>query len=234
MNIIEQHPDKLQFSSDCQSEGPLPVLAVVVPNSPLQIIVEINEQHRLAKLHAAETIKHAVRCGELLLQQKKLLPHGEFTRWVEQNCEFSARSARAYMQVTENFQNGSALPFSSIRQALLPAHHSQKKVDSDDGGEFVERVKSVEAPKTALDSIKFNAHAKKKAALAHDGRPSLIITINDISDSLSVFYSSKDALNLNFNSISSAEAVELAQKLQTAMESMKRLHKSLTKRIERS
>ena len=38
--------------------------------------------------------------------------------WIEANCEFSGRSARAYIQTAEKSQNGSVLPFSSLRQAL--------------------------------------------------------------------------------------------------------------------
>jgi hypothetical protein len=103
-------------SSIAHSSGEL----VLTPGPALQLIAEINNEHRLAKSHADQTIKHAVRCGELLLQQKDRLPHGQFMAWIAQNCEFSGRSARNYMKVAENFNNGSALPLSSLRQALLP------------------------------------------------------------------------------------------------------------------
>ena len=60
--------------------------------------------------------KHAIRCGELLAAQKVDLKHGGFKPWIEENCEFSCPSARAYMQVSK--QSGRPLPFSSINEAL--------------------------------------------------------------------------------------------------------------------
>ena len=72
------------------------------------------ESARLAKL-AAEirdaqareirslrpALDHAVRCGQLLLQAKKIAGHGNWETWLEKNVPFSARSAREYMQLAE-------------------------------------------------------------------------------------------------------------------------------------
>lgn len=77
---------------------------------------EINRQHRLAKETASQAVDHALACGELLLQVKGELPYGSFETWVEANCDFAPRTARAYMKVA---QNGNALPdYPSLRQAL--------------------------------------------------------------------------------------------------------------------
>jgi hypothetical protein len=77
---------------------------------------EINRQHRLAKETASQAVDHALAVGELLAQVKGELPHGSFEAWVEANCDFAPRTARAYMKVA---QNGNALPnYPSLRQAL--------------------------------------------------------------------------------------------------------------------
>ena len=78
---------------------------------------DINEAHRLARQHAESAVQYAIRCGELLAAKKAELPHGEFGKWVEANCEFSYSSARAYMQAAAK-QNDSTLAFSSLREAL--------------------------------------------------------------------------------------------------------------------
>lgn len=81
---------------------------------------EINTEHRLARESAESAIQHARRCGQLLLQKKSELQHGQFAEWVTANCEFSYRSARAYMRVAAlQNETGSTLPLSSLRQALI-------------------------------------------------------------------------------------------------------------------
>lgn len=36
--------------------------------------------------HAGHAVLHAVRCGELLIQAKSMVPHGDWMLWVECNC----------------------------------------------------------------------------------------------------------------------------------------------------
>lgn len=83
---------------------------------PARISTEINEAHQLARECAETAIKHAIRCGELLQQQKDALRHGEFLPWVEAHCEFSPRTAQRYMQVAAN--PSQSVVFESLRQAL--------------------------------------------------------------------------------------------------------------------
>jgi hypothetical protein len=80
---------------------------------------EVNQAHQFAKEHAETAVEWAIKCGQLLGVKKKELGHGPFAAWVNQWCDFSYRSGRAYMQAAAKAkQNGSALPFSSVRQAL--------------------------------------------------------------------------------------------------------------------
>lgn len=55
---------------------------------------EINACHRLAR---SEYARHAIRAGELLLQQKARCRHGEFQRWIEDHCDFAYSTAARYM-----------------------------------------------------------------------------------------------------------------------------------------
>jgi len=88
-------------------------------NLPAISAEHINAEHRLAREAAGSAVEHVIACGRLLLDVKASLKHGEFGRWVEANCDFSYRTARAYIRATQKAaQNGSALPFSSLRQAL--------------------------------------------------------------------------------------------------------------------
>lgn len=76
--------------------------AVVATSKSFSLIAEINEAHRLARCDAESAVKHATRCGELLLKQKRALPHGEFMRWIGTNCEFSQATANNYMRAAQN------------------------------------------------------------------------------------------------------------------------------------
>lgn len=58
------------------------------------IAEEINAAHRLAR---HEYARHAIRCGELLLQQKARTRHGEFQKWIDDHCEFAYSTAARYM-----------------------------------------------------------------------------------------------------------------------------------------
>ena len=59
----------------------------------------INAEHALAQ---EEFLKHAIRCGELLLEQKQRVGYGNFGKWIEAHCEFSVASANNYMKVAKN------------------------------------------------------------------------------------------------------------------------------------
>jgi hypothetical protein len=58
-----------------------------------------NREHSRAQGAARQSVKHAVEAGGLLLQAKKEVSHGDFTRWLEENFEGSPRHARRYMQL---------------------------------------------------------------------------------------------------------------------------------------
>lgn len=92
---------------------------------PVPAAKDINEAHRLARSAAETAVGHAIRCGQLLAQMKESLPHGAFQDWVSRKCEFSERTARVYMQAAG--QNGSALPFSSLRAFIEVEKKPSKK-----------------------------------------------------------------------------------------------------------
>jgi N6-adenosine-specific RNA methylase IME4 len=59
------------------------------------------QQHDLAaeiRRLAKDTVGNLLEIGRLLTEAKEALPHGEFEGWVESECRFSTRTARALMQ----------------------------------------------------------------------------------------------------------------------------------------
>lgn len=62
------------------------------------LAAEITEAHALATKYADQAIEHAKRAGQLLLEVKAQLPHGEFLPWLAENVSVSERQAQRYMR----------------------------------------------------------------------------------------------------------------------------------------
>ena len=63
------------------------------------IAIELNKLHELAIGTARQAVDYAKQAGELLLQVKAQLPHGEFGRWRENNTALTERTCQRYMAV---------------------------------------------------------------------------------------------------------------------------------------
>jgi hypothetical protein len=145
------------------------------------IAEKINEEHRLAHSAAETAVAHAVRCGQLLIQQRKAMNHGEFMPWVKKNCEFSHATANRYMKAGQNPHavgislrhlfpsgrkpNGSgamAVPSLSAR----PARLSRKDLrDLRLYGELHQHCKAMEAADNAVrKAVRALRRAKKEAS----------------------------------------------------------------------
>lgn len=66
---------------------------------------EINAEHRSCDEALREGLRHALRAGELLIEAKSRVQHGEWGRWLEENFEGSSRTAQGYMKVAREIPN---------------------------------------------------------------------------------------------------------------------------------
>jgi hypothetical protein len=62
-------------------------------------VQEIWNLHGLFIESLKKSLEHAMRIGELLVEQKSELPHGLFGAWIDSNMPFSIRTAQNYMKV---------------------------------------------------------------------------------------------------------------------------------------
>lgn len=98
----------------------------------------INSLHNEARGDAISAVQKACDCGDLLIEQKQDLKHGEWAKWVEANCHFSERTAQHYMKASKiREEHGGDLPFSSLRGLYGPAPDTPEKVDKDDANRSV-------------------------------------------------------------------------------------------------
>lgn len=72
------------------------------------------------------SLNSAIEIGWLLTEQKKNLPHGEFTAWIKLNMPFSDRTARNYMQLYTNRDKLKTESVSDLAGAYkLLTHHKE-------------------------------------------------------------------------------------------------------------
>ena len=77
---------------------------VIVPATGLEHLAErINDAHREARYHASRAVERALEAGDLLLEVKSTLGHGEWLPWLAQHCpDVSRRSAQGYMRLARD------------------------------------------------------------------------------------------------------------------------------------
>jgi hypothetical protein len=89
---------------------------------------EINTEHGHVETYKHKTIQHAIRCGELLLEMKQRVGHGNWLAWVEEHFEASERTARNYMEIAKSAAVADLKDDTTMRSALRAlASPSQSK-----------------------------------------------------------------------------------------------------------
>ncbi len=95
----------------------------------------ISKEHQACRSAAQSAVQHAIRAGELLLEAKSKIPHGQWLSWLEGNCGVAERTAQAYMRLARELpklEPGKAqcvadLP---IREALSAIAEGEAQVES--------------------------------------------------------------------------------------------------------
>jgi hypothetical protein len=79
---------------------------------------EINAEHGQVETYKHNTIQHAIRCGELLLEMKQRVGHGNWLTWVQEHFEASERTARNYMEIAKSAAVADLQDDTTMRSAL--------------------------------------------------------------------------------------------------------------------
>jgi hypothetical protein len=96
-----------------------------MPPTPDEIR-QINTEHQAAVSNSNGSLQHAIACGEKLKAAKEKVAHGEWEKWLGQNCpNIGERNLRLYMQLASKgpelkkaaVQNGNAVADLSLRGA---------------------------------------------------------------------------------------------------------------------
>jgi len=68
-----------------------------------------NAEHVRAEAAVGAALDHARKAGEYLIEAREIIPYGEWMAWLRQNCTFSERTARAYVQVARRYDELSGM-----------------------------------------------------------------------------------------------------------------------------
>jgi hypothetical protein len=75
----------------------------VIPRPSLGALARrIQAAHEAAQASARTALESAILCGELLLEAKRLVGHGRFLPWLDENTTLGPRQAQRYMRVARN------------------------------------------------------------------------------------------------------------------------------------
>ena len=71
-------------------------------NSLSDLSARIRVEHHATSAALKSSVEHAMAAGDLLLEAKALVPHGQWLPWLAEHCEMSERTAQLYMRTAKN------------------------------------------------------------------------------------------------------------------------------------
>jgi phage N-6-adenine-methyltransferase len=134
----------------------------VIPRPSLGALAKrIQAAHEAAQASARTTLESAILCGELLLEAKRLVAHGRFLPWLDENTTLGPRQAQRYMRVARNqdaLRNASSETHLAGAMALLAGPKGEPATGpwsgSVDGAvEWYTPASVIEAVREALGGI---------------------------------------------------------------------------------
>jgi Protein of unknown function (DUF3102) len=85
----------------------------------VSLATRIRQEHEAVATSIMKAVEHAITAGELLLEAKGQVKHGEWLSWLADNCEISARTAQAYMRLARApLEKRNAVADLPLREAL--------------------------------------------------------------------------------------------------------------------
>src|SRR5262245_5139507 len=78
------------------------MLPAIGDNSLADLAARIKAEHTAVADSLNESVKHAIAAGELLLEAKEKVKHGQWLPWLRDNCSLSKPTAQLYMRVAKN------------------------------------------------------------------------------------------------------------------------------------
>jgi hypothetical protein len=107
-------------------------------NSLADLAARINTAHEAAAAALKSSVIHAMQAGDLLIEAKKQVGHGEWLPWLKANFAFSDRTARLYMQVARSRADVEA-KMATVADLTLRDVLAEPEPEPDDHGISIHR-----------------------------------------------------------------------------------------------
>jgi Protein of unknown function (DUF3102) len=72
---------------------------ITTSNSLAELAARINTEHLAASRALKQGAEHAMNAGDLLIEAKVKVPHGQWLPWLAKHCDISERTAQLYMRL---------------------------------------------------------------------------------------------------------------------------------------
>jgi len=71
-------------------------------NSLADLAARIRAEHEATAEALRDSVAHAMVAGDLLIEAKAQVPHGQWLPWLAEHCAISERTAQLYMRTAKN------------------------------------------------------------------------------------------------------------------------------------
>jgi len=71
-------------------------------NSLADLAARIKLEHQAVAVALKDSLRHALAAGELLIEAKERVPHGQWLPWLREHCTISERTAQLYMRAAKH------------------------------------------------------------------------------------------------------------------------------------
>jgi phage N-6-adenine-methyltransferase len=162
--------------------------AVIPAHRPLEAVAaDINLAHREAQQYAAKAVERALTAGDLLLEAKTRVAHGQWLPWLKENCpDISTRTIQNYMRVARELpvemRSAAHLP-NSLRDALRitsgdpdPEPATADLFEPEPPTAFHDRITSPLIPATPAPAVSVASVASMLAELPEPERKAVLET----------------------------------------------------------
>lgn len=106
------------------------------------LAADIKATHKAIKASAEQMAEQAIAAGNLLIEAKAAVRHGEWRSWLDINVGMSERSAQRYMQLARSGMKSATVADLGIRAAVeaLASSHPEPRRDGDIPDDILEWV----------------------------------------------------------------------------------------------
>jgi N6-adenosine-specific RNA methylase IME4 len=139
------------------------VVVMTAPRTPAatlsDLALRIKAEHEATIAGIRRSMDHALRVGDLLIEAKGLLEHGQWLPWLEENTSIKPRLAQTYMRLAHNREQIEAQAKCGVVAYLTIPDAMQLLAPDDDPAEqereILQAAKEIRAVKSAENHAKW-------------------------------------------------------------------------------